>query len=178
MQWRRSSSPPPLDLEYESRSQSHWAAWLLLSLAFAYAADVGWSYLKVNRAINDRTAELASLPKRALAERYEPRNLEKELAFARATIHKIALPWNELFRALSASNVEGVDLLSVEPEIDSGAVRIIAEAKDIPAMLTYLSRLETNKHFGRVGATRHEVKTNEPGRPILFTVVAAWRYQW
>lgn len=177
MRWPRSSYLAPLDLEYESRPRARWAAWSLLLLAFAYTADVGWSYVKVRDALDARTAELASLPKRTLAERYEPRNIEKELAFARATIHKIALPWSELFKALSTSNVEGVDLLSVEPEIDSGTVRVTAEAKDLPAMLTYLARLESNKYFRSVGATRHEIKGNEPRRPVLFTVVASWRYK-
>jgi hypothetical protein len=149
----------------------------LLLLALAYSVDVGWSYMKVREALDARAAELASLPRAARLEPYKPGNLEKELAFARATIRKIALPWNELFRSLSTSNVEGVDLLSVEPEIDSGTVRVIAEAKDLPAMLTYLSRLESNKHFWGVGATRHEVKANKPGRPVLFTVVATWRYR-
>ena len=177
MRWQLNSSLPPLGLEYQLRPRSRWAAWSLLLLAVAYTADVGWSYLKVKDALAARTAELASLPKPRQIERYEPRNLENELAFARATIHKIALPWNELFKALSTSNVEGVDLLSVEPEIDSGTVRVIAEAKDLTAMLTYLSRLESNKYFRSVRVTRHEIKGNDPRRPVLFTVVASWRYR-
>jgi hypothetical protein len=176
MRWPRRTSLPPLNLEYEARPGSRWAAWSLLALALAYSADVGWSYVKVREALDSRTAEIASLPRAARSESYEPRNIEKELSFARTTIHRIALPWNELFRALSTSNVEGVDLLSVEPEIDSGAVRVTAEARDFPAMLTYLARLESNKQLRGVGVTRHEIKANNPQRPVAFTVVATWRY--
>lgn len=177
MRWPRSTSLPPLDLEYEPRPRSRWAAWSLLLVAVAYAADVGWSYAKVKQDLDARAAELASLPMRAQEARYEPGNLEKELAFARATIHRIALPWNELFRALGTSKVEGVDLLSVEPEIDSGTVRVTAEAKDLTAMLAYLARLESNRHLRSVGVTRHEIRASEPRRPVLFTVVASWRYR-
>jgi len=177
MRWLRNSSLPALDFEYEPRPPSRWAAWALLLLALAYTTDVGWSYLRVKQALDTRTAELASLPIRAQEKRFEPRNLEKELAFARATIHKIALPWNELFRSLGTGNVEGVDLLSVEPEIDSGTVRVTAAAKDLQAMLAYLARLETSGHLRGVGVTRHEIKAGEPGRPVLFTVVASWRYK-
>ncbi|HSC05407.1 MAG TPA: hypothetical protein VLD59_01120, partial [Steroidobacteraceae bacterium] len=156
---------------------SRWAAWALLLLALGYTGDVGWSYMKVRKALDARTAELAALPAPAQQVRYEPKNLEKELAFARATIHRIALPWNELFKALGTSSVEGVDLLSVEPDIDSGAVRVTAAAKDLPAMLAYVAHLESNSHMRGVGVTRHEIKAGEPGRPVLFTVVASWRYR-
>jgi hypothetical protein len=177
MRWLRNSSLPTLDLDFEPRPRSHWAAWVLLLLALAYTSDVGWSYVKVRQALDVRTAELASLPVPVQQVRYEPRNLEKELAFARATIHKIALPWNELFKALGTSNVEGVDLLSVEPEIDSGTVRVTAEAKDLPAMLAYLARLESNPHLRGVGVTRHEIRAGESRRPVLFTVVGSWRHR-
>ena len=177
MRWLRSTSLAPLDLEYETRPPSRWAAWGLLLIALVYTADVGWSYIRVRDALDARTAELAVLPIPMQQVRYEPRNLEKELAFARATIHKIALPWNELFGALGTSNVEGVDLLSVEPEIDSGTVRVTAAAKDLPAMLAYVARLESNRQLRGVGVTRHEIKAGEPGRPVQFTVIASWRYR-
>ena len=83
----------------------------------------------------------------------------------------------EFFKALSTSNVEDVDLLSVEPNIDSGTVQVTAEAKDLPAMLTYLARLESNKHFRSVGVTHHEIKRNDPLRRVSFTVVVSWRYK-
>lgn len=150
---------------------------MLLLAAFAYTADVGWSYFKVRSALETRMAELAALPKPGpeAVKTYEPRNVEREIAFAHATIYRIALPWNDLFKALGTSSVEEVELLSVEPDPDAGTVQVTAEAKDLPAMLTYVARLESNKYFRSVGLTRHEIKRTEPRRPVSFAMVAAWR---
>lgn len=181
MRWPHKTSLPPLNLDYqEPGGRARWATWALLLLAIVYMADVGWSYFRVKETMDRRMAELASLPKGARTGQtpsYRPGTVERELAFARATIHKIALPWNEFFKALSTSNVEDVDLLSVEPNIDSGTVQVTAEAKDLPAMLTYLARLESNKHFRSVGVTHHEIKRNDPLRRVSFTVVVSWRYK-
>lgn len=177
------SSLPRLDFEYQPRRRdARWAAWLLLLVAAAFAGDVGWSYVKVRRALDDRAAEAAFLQRKTRAQSdqprpYQPKDAERELVFAQATIHKIALPWNDLFKALGSSTVDEISLLSIEPDAGAGTLEVTGEAKDFPALLTYVARLEANSYFRAVRLTRHEIRHNEPKRPVFFAIVAAWKTQ-
>jgi len=180
MRWPLSSSPPPVDFEYGAqRVNSRPAEWLLLALSAAFAAEVSWSYINVKHATEALTAEFSSTlaldATSSRRTRYEPGNLETELALARTTLQRIALPWNELFKALSECSVDHVAVLTIEPVADAGTLNLTAEARDVPTMLTYVSRLESNAFFPTVTLTRHAIKKNEPRRPVVFTVVATWK---
>ncbi|MBI1905700.1 MAG: PilN domain-containing protein [Rhodocyclales bacterium] len=149
-------------------------------MAIAYTADVAWTYVKVHGAIEDRATVAAAVPGtlRLASDQgrsYEPKNPERELAFAQTTIYRIAFPWNNLFKALGSSGVDEVSLLGVEPDVDGGTVEVTGEAKNFPALLTYVAYLEGNDQFRAVNLTRHEIRRNDPRRPVFFSVTVAWK---
>jgi hypothetical protein len=177
MKWLR-DVPARIDLEFgREPPASTRAGWLLLLIAVVFAADVGRSYLALRDEYASLSAKITSIPGSELPAqpRYQPKDLDREMIFARTTIRHIALPWNPLFKALGASDSEGVALLAVEPDADNGSIEITATAKDLPAMLTYLARLEANPFFPTVVLTRHELKKNNGPLPIYFVVDATWR---
>lgn len=168
-----------IDFEFVGgRTSGAGAAWLLLVMAVAFAADAGRSYLSLRSALASLSAQIsaASFQDAAPAKpSYEPKDVDKEFSLARATIRKIALPWNDLFKALAAADSEGVALLSVDPDADGGSLEITAAARDFRAMLTYFSRLEAHPFFPRTILTRHEIRKDSPQRPVYFVVSATWR---
>lgn len=201
MPWPRRRLKAPLRFEFQRRSRPAVSGWLLLLVACAFAGDVSWNYADVMERTAEATRKLAVLPAAPppVSQRteYRPKDIEREAAFARGVVTKISLPWNALFAALSASQVDEVQLLGVEPDAESRTVRISAEAGNIPAMLTYVARLESNAYFGSVGLLQHEIRGEAPaagarGRgaspqpvrrvpgvappnAVSFTVAASWK---
>lgn len=166
-----------LDLEFGTPRRSGGpAAWLLLVVAVVFGADVARSYLaqrEAHAALSSRiAASPAPEPPRLRA--YDPGDLDREISSARVILKKIALPWNTLFKALGASEVEGIALLSVEPDADAGTVQLTGVARDVPAMLTYLARLEASPHLSGAMITRHEIRRTDVRFPVYFVMSAAW----
>jgi hypothetical protein len=179
MRWLPEPAPPRLAFQFAAdRRRMRRAGWLLWAVAAAFAVDVGASYMKTRDALSLRTEELTAahgaVPAAPERKDYKPKDVEREVSFARTTVHRIALPWADLFRALSASAVDGVVLAGIQPDAESGLVRVQAEADNMPAMLTYVARLEANPYFRNVALVRHEIRPDQPRRPVAFLVAAGW----
>lgn len=154
------------------RRASPWAGRVLLALALAFAADVGISYQQLRHALAENSARLAQakgkLP--ASAQKVPP----EELALARETVQRIAMPWDNLFGALEAASSEQVALLAIEPDPRAGTVVISGDSKDYLAALTYVLNLSRAETLSKVQLVRHEMKQNDPQKPVAFAVSAAW----
>lgn len=201
MRWPHRRLKASLRFEFQPWRRPAVSAWLLLVVACGFAGEVAWSYVEVKRRTEEATRSLGALPaapQTAMQKAgYQPKDVEREAAFARGVIMKISLPWNDLFKALNAIQAEEVQLLGVEPDAEARTVRISAEARNIPAMLTYVARLESNAYFRSVGLLQHEIRSEgpapgargrgsltQPGRPaptagpsnaVSFTVAASWK---
>lgn len=180
MHWPRRRHKARVLIEFQPRAPSAKAGWALLALACLYSADVARTYLHDEARIESMTRQLALMPaepatsSRYAFETYRPKDIERESAFARGVITRMSLPWNDLFRALQATKTDDIELLSVEPDAETRTVRISAEARDIPAMLTYVSRLESERYFQRTGLLQQEAKKDARGG-VAFVVSAAWK---
>jgi len=89
-------------------------------------------------------------------------------------VQRLSLPWDGLFSALESAASDQVALLAIEPDPRSGTVVISGTSKDYLAALTYVLNLRRDEKLGRVQLVRHEVKQNEPQRPVAFAVSASW----
>lgn len=180
MRWPLRRRKARLDFEFHVKPRAPLAGWLLLGMSCVFCADVAGTYVHVKERTRDAMQRLAALPADARAAvqpepEYQPKDTERESAFARTVITRMSLPWNDLFRALNASQIEDVQLLGVEPDAEARTVRITAEARDIPAMLTYVARLEGERYFQRAGLVQQETKRDAPRQGISFVVAAAWK---
>jgi len=154
------------------RPGAAWAGPLLLALAIAFVVDVGLSYSKLKSSIRDKEARVARAApgSRQAAAKVTP----EEIALARETVQRLSLPWDGLFSALESAASDQVALLAIEPDPRSGTVVISGTSKDYLAALTYVLNLRRDEKLGRVQLVRHEVKQNEPQRPVAFAVSASW----
>jgi hypothetical protein len=166
----------PLQIDFRRAPASWpWAGPVLFAIALAFAGDVGFSYVKTVRALRDKQTALAKL---------DPRRMKvgrtasvEEIALARETVQRLSTPWTGLFSALESAATDNVTLLSIEPDPKARTVLISGDSKDYLAVLSYvlnLSKVDTLQH---VQLVRHEVKKDEPQKPVGFAISAAWQEQ-
>ena len=83
------------------RPASRWAGRVLLAVALGMAGDLAFTYVELQREVRSNEAVLA----RAQPGKPVPSVSKEELALAKDTVERLALPWPRLFAALeSAAN--------------------------------------------------------------------------
>ena len=166
--FRQKAGLQALELDFVRRRRvSPWAGRALLAIALAFAGDVGVGYMKTQNQILETQARLDRTGRSyASARKASP----EEIAAARETVQRLALPWAELFTALESASSDQVALLAIEPDPKSGTVVISGDSKDYLAALTYVLNLSRVESLSRVQLVRHEAKQNAVG----FSVSASW----
>lgn len=169
-----------LELDFrKTRPASPWAGWVLLAIAVAFAADLGMSYYSVREAVGWKEARLARLgPQASGGSRTgtPPRSISaEEIAFARETIRRLSVPWDELFRALESTLTDKVALLAIEPDPRSGTVVISGDGQDYVSTLDYVTKLGRTDVLSHVHLVKHELRQNEPRQPVGFSISASWK---
>ncbi len=168
----------PLDIDYlRSARRARLAVYVLAAFAVVFAADTLFHYRTIKTELvfsEARQARQAELRTRQPPKVQESLSAD-EYAFVRDTAKRLSTPWDELFQALGAAQVDRVALLAIEPDVENRTVSISAEAKDYLAALTYVANLGEQKTLRRVHLVHHELKQGASQRPLAFTVSASWR---
>jgi hypothetical protein len=168
----------PLELDFgRSRGKAPWAGWALLALAALFVLDLGQGYHEARTAQAEAEARLARVTRTADSGRpgARPRAATpEEIAAARDTYHRLAMPWDRLFGALEAAATDRVILVAIEPDAKSGTVTISGEGKDYPAVLDYIVRLREAPTLSGAHLVKHEARQNGPQMSVAFSVAAAW----
>lgn len=100
-----------------------------------------------------------------------------EVQHANQVLRQLSLPWDTLFRAVESAGGESVALLSMEPDIQKGTVRISGEAKNFAAMLEYIRQLGARDVFGSVHLQNHQIQQDDPQKPVRFSLLAVWKVE-
>jgi hypothetical protein len=169
-----------LDLDFrKTRPASPWAGWVMLAIAVAFTADLGVSYYRVREASGWKEARLARLgPQASGANRAgtPSRNISaEEIAFARETIRRLSVPWDDLFGALESTVTDKIALLAIEPDPKSGTVVISGDGQDYVSALDYIAQLGRTEVLTHVHLVKHELRQDEPRQPVGFSVSASWK---
>lgn len=181
MRWLPEPGLLPLNFDYQAKPQGRLqsAAWLLLIIAVAFSTDVGRHYFETRAALRTDMAQLAAFHQKSPSDKalsdYVPHAPEREVAYARATIYRMALPWDDIFSGLGGSPSQDIALLDVTPDAAGGNVQVTAEAKNLATMLDYVARLEHSGRFRNVDLLHHEIRDTEPRYPVSFAVLASWK---
>lgn len=96
------------------------------------------------------------------------------LKAANIVLDQLAAPWDRLFADLEAASIPDVALLGVQPDPRTRVVNLEGEARDLKALLTFLARLEATPGLTDAHLTRHEIRANDPNRPLVFVIRAQW----
>ena len=156
------------------RPASRWAGRVLLAVALGVAGEMGFTYVQLERAVNTNETIVARAASSSNARKGTPPVSAEEVTAARETVDRLGLPWTRLFTALEAAANEQVALLAIEPDTKSGTVKISGDSKDYLSALTYVLNLSRSDALSHVQLVRHEVKQNDPQRPVSFSIQAAW----
>ena len=156
-----------LQIDFSGRRRgSPWLGRVLLALAACVALDAAWSYHAARSTLSENQARVAKRTPGGAA----PKATPQEVAAVRDTVQRLALPWDELFKALESAASDKVALAAIEPDPKAGTVTISGDGKDYLAALSYVLNLSRTEGLERVQLVRHEQK-NEG---VNFAVSAAW----
>lgn len=105
----------------------------------------------------------------------ESEELQSQMAAAAKAVDRLATPWGALYGSLEDSVDDTVTLLAISPNVEKSEVHLNGEAKDFTALRAYIKRLGESQTLGDVRLLAQEVKQSDAQRPIVFSIVAAWR---
>jgi hypothetical protein len=170
-----------LQLDYQRSYKP--APWLglgvLLAALIALAVMTGY-YQRVNEEIGvweskaNQAARLSgqrATVSRPLTEQ-AARAQMLEVKQANQVVRQLGLPWNALFNAVESSGGKEIALLSLEPDLQKGMVRVGGEAKDFDALLNYVKELSTREVFGSVMLQNHLIQRDVAEKPVRFSLIA------
>ena len=83
---------------------------------------------------------------------------------------RLNMPWYQLLDALEQTTPADVALVSIEPDGGSQVVRLVAEAKELDALLVYVKALQSEAFFRDVRPLKHETNEREPQRPVRLSI--------
>lgn len=157
------------------------AGTLLLAAGVLGAALLGWRFVQLQEESARLAERIDALGAGRAFERAEGRKaaaspeLAGELVRARAVAHSLAVPWHELFADIEGAVTPHVALLGVQPDLANARVMVTGEAKTLRHGLAFTDRLGRGRVVRDAMLTNHEVRTQDPQRPVRFTVEARWR---
>jgi hypothetical protein len=145
----------------------------------AVALAVAGLLVSKHQAAQQRLQRLAatdSLVRTEPAPRVVPRErLEDQMKSAQATVRQLALPWAQLIDSLERSAMREVSVLNIQPDAQQRVMRVTAEARSEAQMLEYLRRVGQTGGFSEVHLVSHQIREDDPQRPIQFAVQASFR---
>lgn len=177
---------PRLRLKFPDRGQSvpH-IDFSILLIGLLVLAGVLLQFRQVTEEVNHWTNRVERLEKQqqqkaAPRTRSTPRikefsqEIRKEITQANAILDQINLPWETLFDAIEHAATEEIALLSLQPNVASRTLRLSGEAKTMSELLDFVEALERELIFENVHLLNYKVKQDNPHRPIIFLLTAAW----
>ncbi|MCG7756665.1 MAG: PilN domain-containing protein [Nitrosomonas sp.] len=177
---------PRLRLKFPDRGQSvpH-IDFSMLLIGLLVLAGVLLQFRQVTEEVNHWTNRVERLEKQQQQKavprtRSTPRikefsqEIRKEITQANAILDQINLPWETLFDAIEHAATEEIALLSLQPNVASRTLRLSGEAKSMSELLDFVEALERELVFENVHLLNYKVKQDNPHRPIIFLLTAAW----
>ena len=172
-----------LQLDYHrNHGLLDFTGFVLLALALALALVLGNYYFSLRQQTNQVQHTLDAIDTRINVKSSNnnsilmpPQQLADVMKFSNRTIHQLNLPWNTLFSQLEKAKTDGVALLSVEPNTNSTAIKVVGEAINYQTMLTYVRNLSLQDALQGVYLIDHKMDEQNPDKPIRFSLEASWQ---
>jgi len=166
----------PLELDFiVAPRRSRLAGIAVLAIALGSAGFLASKYHTAQQRLQQLEAA-DSLLRTSPAPRAVPRErLDEQVKSAQAVVRQLALPWAELIDSLERSAMRDVSVLHVQPDAQQRLMRVTAEARGEAQMLEYLRRVGAARGFSEVHLLSHQVREDDPARPIQFSLQASFR---
>ena len=166
----------PLQLDFVvPRRRGRLVGLIVLSISLVLAGGLLFKYREAQQRLHELAASDALLSGARPAPIMSRERLEGEMKSAQATVRQLALPWAELVDSLERSAMREVSVLNIQPDAQQRTMRVTAEARGEAQMLEYLRRVGAAPAFSEVHLVSHQVREDDPQRPLQFSLVAAFR---
>jgi hypothetical protein len=161
-----------IELDYvASPRRPLWLGIAVLGVSVALAGDLALRQHAVHR---DLTALAAVQGARDMVPARGPsKAAEEEVKQAETVVRQLTLPWADIIRAIEAASMRDVGVLNMQPDAQHRVLKLTAEAKSREAMLEYVRRIAQTKGLSNVYIVNHQVRAEDPSRPIQFSVQAS-----
>lgn len=169
--------PPRIELDHTAGPRPRWALGAaVLGLSLVFAATLVLRH-------RDTALELERMETvRALAgtERQPARavpkaKLEDEARAAEAVLRQLTLPWPEIVRTVEEAATRDVAILQLQPDALRRELRLSVEARDRDGMLEFLRRLTAASALEGAHVVSHQLRVDDPQRPLQFSILAQMR---
>ena len=152
--------------------------WGAFALVVVLVADAAYSYLRARDEL-ERAAQLHAMVTRppSLSAPADVRRANAAMEDAQKLAMRLATPWDGLFNAIERAGGGGVQVQAIRPNSGTQQLVIAAEAKDLPAMLNFLTRLGREPVLVQPYIQNHELKADGSPFPFQFVVAADWRQE-
>ncbi len=170
-----------VNLNYVAPPARPWMGWALLVFALLITGWVVADFVRTRNQLTDTELALARLERNTARTQSDTSpstidrtQVEQAIRSASALVRSLRVPWEELFTAIENAQHESVAVLSIEPDVTSSTVRIVAEAKDEEAMVEYADLMQFAPGLTDVMLSNHQVQQQNPNKPVKFTLTANW----
>lgn len=167
-----------LQIDFQQRRSAQPAiGWLLLVLGALLVAAACAEYSAVDAdvvALRAKAAQQHAAKPAAKASPEEARVAEQAAKAADVVRDQLAVPWPSLFVQLEGASNDDIALLSLQADPSQRSMRLGGEARSFGALMEYVRRLEASEAFANVRLAGHEVRQQDPNRPVSFSLTAAW----
>lgn len=169
-----------IKIDFVKPARPEWVGGVLFVAAIIISTMLALDYVRVIRALDHTNAAIFKIEKRNArvsekgAALIDPETRRAMLSLAQERIERLNTPWERLFRKIEEMRHDDVALLSIEPDVNSGTIRISAEARDVPAMLAFIGEIRESAVIPDAIVTNHQVLTQVQYRPVRFSFTGQW----
>lgn len=153
---------------------------ILLITGVVLCADQWIEYNRLREQREETIGRLEQAQRRADRINASQRDSRPENVFSaeeskalRQTIGAIRVDWTALGRHVDRAVGPDVALLAIRPSASGRSVQISGEARHMEAALAFVEALRAPP-LADVVLVSHQVKLNDPQRPIVFEIAATW----
>ncbi len=168
---------PRLELDYiVAATRPRWLGLLLLAVSLGIGADLALRYRGIQREQSQLEAVHGLIKsERPAAKALPAERVAEQAKAAEATVRQLTLPWATIIGTLENAATKDVAVLQVQPEAQQQLLRITAEARNHPAMLEYVRKLVASGTLTNVHWINHQIQSEDPQRPLQFSIQATFR---
>lgn len=172
----------PKSMTRDLRQVSRWS-WCALFVLCIVAIRLGHLWFEQHALKLEQTKKLdywtraiaqqeskSTLPTKTL----ETKDADKKAELTKREIaSELNFPWSDLFDVIE-EQTKDVAVLSVEPQLKQGKIKISAEAKSRADMNQYLRNLERQTIIRSVTLLSFEINQQDPLKPVRFQYEMIW----
>ena len=168
-----------LDIDFSGRRARVLRRWLLAGAVCGLAACVGvvaWyaQIMRENNRLSDERARASARLDAARTLAPVREEVREEYAKLLRAHRELTFGWGRMFAAVEKSVHPEVAILSIQPEADTGQVRIAGEAKTYADILKLVDALGAEGTFSTVTLVSHQAKPQDPVNALRFALTATF----